>query len=288
MVTFANIRSYAFQVGWRAYLWRTAVRQFYKRILRRDLEIRLPTGLPLHLPRDSHFASVVWLTQGRADEGCEEMLLRFLKPVADFLDIGAHLGYYSLWYAPRVRQIHAFEPDPRNHRWLERNSLRAANVRVNHLAVSDRTGTVEFRQDASSAQSHVLTDGHRKGEACISVPCTTIDTYWKQNGQGSVCAFKVDVEGHEISVLRGAAEMLKACRPMGLIETSHTNREKLIGVLEPLRYKAIAAVRSGREIVLMEMNNRFSETHDFTMAFLVPEEKYLEWNAGSGRSKRAI
>ena len=82
--------------------------------------------------------------------------------------------------------------------------------------------------------------------------------------------------------------MLKACRPLGLIETSHTNREKLIGVLEPLRYKAIAAVRSGREIVLMEMNNRFSETHDFTMAFLVPEEKYLEWNAGTGRSKRAI
>jgi FkbM family methyltransferase len=283
VINFEGIHGYARQVGWGPYLWRTFVRQFCKRILRRDLELRLPTGLTLHLPRNSHYASVVWLTQGHADEGCEEILLRSLHPEEDFLDIGAHLGYYSLWCAPRVRRVHAFEPDPRNHPWLQQNARRAANVVVNQAAVSDSAGEITLCQHPSSAESHVLTPrpGAESLHPLIRVPCTTIDIYWRQQGLPPVCAFKVDVEGHELPVLRGAVDMMNTCRPVGLIETTHQNKTGLCLMLESLRYKAVAAVRAGTAIKLMEMDGCFSEANDFTMVFLVPEEKYPVWSARS-------
>jgi len=254
----------------------------YKRILRQDLEITLATGLVLHLPRDSHYASEVWLTNGHTDGGCEEILLCSLNPKSDFLDIGAHLGYYSIWCAPRVRQVHAFEPDPRNHRWLGSNALRAANVVVNHLAVSDHSGTLDLCQDASSAQSHVLANVPAvRSPDCIRVSCTTVDAYWEAQGRKPVCGFKIDVEGHELSVLRGAVELMATCRPTGLIETCHGKRIELAALLASLNYKAIATVHSGRGISLIEMGAGFSLDHHFTMAFLVPEEKFANWVAES-------
>jgi FkbM family methyltransferase len=279
MIDIEGMRGYAHLVGWGPYIWRTFVRQFCKRILRRDLELRLPTGLMLHLPRNSHYASVVWVTQGHADEGCEEILLRSLHPGEDFLDIGAHLGYYSLWCAPCVRRVHAFEPDPRNHPWLEQNARRAANVVVNQAAVSDSAGEITLCQHPSSAESHVLTPrpGEESLHPLIRVPCTTIDIYWRQQCQPRICAFKIDVEGHELPVLRGAVEMMTACRPVGLIETTHKHKPELCPLLESLRYRAFAAVRMKTGRTLVEMGPQFSEAYDFTMVFLIPEESVESW-----------
>ena len=154
---------------------------------------------------------------------------------------------------------------------------------VNQTAVSDSAGEITLCQHFSSAESHVLTPrpGAESLYPLIRVPCTTIDTYWRQHSQPRICAFKVDVEGHELPVLRGAAEMMNTCRPVGLIETIHQNKAGLLLVLESLRYKAVAAVRAGTAIKLVEMDGDFSEAHDFTMVFLVPEEKYPVWSACS-------
>ena len=275
MINFESMRGYARLVGWGPYLWRTFVRQFAKRVLRCDLELRLPTGLKLHLPRSSHYASVVWLTQAHVDEGCEEILFAWLETGGDFFDVGAHLGYYSLWCAPRVRRVHAFEPDRRNQPWLQQNAIRAGNITVNFAAVSDFYGEIILCQDPSSAQSHVVGAGELAISAnpSVRVPCTTLDRYWHEQGRPSVGALKIDVEGHELAVLRGATEIFKVCRPIGLIETVHAHRQELVAMLDAWQYRAVAAVASPAGRVLTVMDANFSPACDFTMVFLVPSEK---------------
>jgi len=117
---------------------RFVVRQFYKRILRRDYPYRLPTGLVLHCPPGNSFGSEVILSGADVDWGAEQILARFLEPHGAFIDVGAHIGYYSLYMRPLVREVHAFEPDRRNFVWLQRNCAGVAGVVTLPVAVSDR------------------------------------------------------------------------------------------------------------------------------------------------------
>jgi len=279
MIDFHSIRAYSRKVGWITYFLRTSRRQFYKRLLRSDLKIRLPTGLSLHLPRESHYASEVWLTRGHVDDGCEEILLHALRPDQDFLDVGAHLGYYSLWCAPAVRCVHAFEPDPRNHNWLRQNAEQTTNIVARYSAVSDFSGEIALCQDVSSAQSHVVdfSKPEQSQQRCVRVPCTTIDAYWAQQERPSICALKVDVEGHEIAVLAGAREVFTACRPIGLIETCFQNVHRLRLWSASVAYRSFAIVRLRQRTEIVEINEGFDSGHDFTMAFLVPNERADAW-----------
>ncbi len=283
MSIFSSLRPYARRVGYATCYWRTFVRQFNKRILRRDLEIALPTGLRLHLPKDSHYASVVWVTHARADDGCEELFLQALRADADLIDVGAHLGYYSLWCSPRVHRIHAFEPDPRNLDWLETNARRAPNVTIVRSAVSDFTGMVAITQHFSSAQTHIAASiGTADGEgAVLNVACTRLDDYWEAQGRPAICALKVDVEGHENTVFGGAIELMKACQPVWLVETSRNNYRQVEPLLTGLGYEVLAAVPNRVGVSLCRLADILDTDVAFSMAFVVPGRDVASWVARS-------
>ena len=112
-------------VGPLRWAWRTARRQFYKRILCRDHRMQLPTGQWMTLPIVDHFASEAFITNADVDWGSEQLLFSLLGGKGAFLDIGAHIGYYSLYMLPRVEAVYAFEPDPRVRALLEKTSARS-------------------------------------------------------------------------------------------------------------------------------------------------------------------
>ena len=279
MSIFSSLRPYARRVGYIACYWRTAVRQFNKRVLRRDLEITLPTGLRLNLPKESHYASVIWVTQALTDDGCEQLLLRALRPEAEMIDVGAHLGYYSLWCSPRVRRVHAFEPDPRNLEWLETNARRALNVTIIRSAVSDFTGTVALTQHASSAQTHVTPPDEVNGRngPLLTVPCTRLDDYWEALGRPAICALKVDVEGHEVAVFRGAVELMKTCQPVWLVEISRSNYRDAEPLLTKLGFVVLAALPNSNGVALCRIEEIFETEVEFSMAFVVPSRDAAAW-----------
>ena len=239
------------------------------------LRLRLPTGLSLRLPRNSHFASVAWVTGGHADEGCEELLLQHLRSNADFFDVGAHLGYYSLWCAPRVRRVHAFEPDPRNHAWLASNVGSLEGALIVHEAISSEVGEVTLLQDESSAQSRVEFGPRSAAVRAVTVPCTTLDAYWTRVGQPSVCAIKIDVEGHEIPVLQGGRQLVAACRPTILLETEPAHLLELHAWCDAAGYSVYAAVRETSGMKLAPLVNQQPTGVEFTMAFLMPSTRPL-------------
>ena len=112
------------EVGYHKFFYRYSIRQFYKRILRKDNSIKLNRGITINLPRNSRFGTEFFLKNGSVDWGSEEYLIKYLDKQKSFLDIGANIGYYSLLVSPYCHRVYAFEPDLRSIAALKENALR--------------------------------------------------------------------------------------------------------------------------------------------------------------------
>ncbi|MDQ6948818.1 MAG: FkbM family methyltransferase, partial [Actinomycetota bacterium] len=155
----------------------------------------------------------------------KRMFLRaHCRPGTTVLDIGAHIGLYSVVMARAVGEggrVISFEPTPGTRDALRRTiGLNGLNglVAVRADAVTDRSGTVNFHDtadDLSNANSVVA--GPRSMRS-YTVPATTVDDVVASVGDVPVSCLKIDVEGGEIGVLRGAAEALRRWRPAIALE----------------------------------------------------------------------
>ena len=151
-----------------------------------------------------------------------EVLERCLKPGDVFVDVGANIGYLTAVGASLVGpsgQVHSFEPVPDYFRRLE--ALRAANptyaIHVNQVALGDRRGTAEIAQAADGNIGwNTMVPGLLEGDAARarhSVPIQPLDEYLAERGIAQVALLKIDAEGFELPVLRGASAFLERARP---------------------------------------------------------------------------
>jgi len=154
-----------------------------------------------------------------------------------FIDVGAHLGWFSLLASsligPRGRVV-AFEPSSLMRARLQSNvELNgSANVLVSNLALSNAKGT---RRLHGGQTEHLglltIESGFREiGDvAAETVEVTTFDDWWVNNGRLQIDLMKVDVEGHEIAVMKGATEALSAGSIREMILEVSTSREPDVG-----------------------------------------------------------
>ncbi|MHA7648541.1 FkbM family methyltransferase [Mycobacterium sp. ML4] len=150
----------------------------------------------------------------------------FVTNGATVVDIGASWGLFTYHLARRVGksgQVFSFEPHPDNAPMLRKLERAQPNVHFGQVAVSDEPGTAQLlvpehhrRQvTAQGSLAHGF-DGQGVDVQQIEVPLVRLDDVL---GPGVDVDFvKIDVEGHEMSVLRGGADMLRRCRPAILIE----------------------------------------------------------------------
>jgi FkbM family methyltransferase len=123
-----------------------------------------------------------------------------------FWDIGAHKGFISLAAAGLVGDggtVVAIEPSSVNRDFLERHLRwnRVANARVIAAALSDHERTAAFGGMGSSV-------AFKLGEGSERVPVRTLATLARELGLHGPAVLKVDVEGEEAAVLRGAGPVL--------------------------------------------------------------------------------
>ncbi|MGH2361731.1 MAG: FkbM family methyltransferase [bacterium] len=137
-------------------------------------------------------------------------LTHYLRPGDTFLDVGAHAGSFSLLAARLVGptgRVIAIEPDPQNLDLLRANIARngcSAAVQIVAAAAAARDGTVRFAR-ASAASSRV--QGQLVGiedATAIEIPAVQLDAFAALKPR----LIKVDVEGGEINVLKGAPGLL--------------------------------------------------------------------------------
>jgi FkbM family methyltransferase len=140
------------------------------------------------------------------------------------IDVGAWYGPWSQRLARRADRLVAFEPTPR---FDVLRQILPANAEVVRAAVSDREGAGELwttgrGNGAEGLASLQRRDGHGSS---MTVQLVRIDDL----GLTGVRFMKVDVEGHELAVLRGAADVIKRDRPRLLLEV-----EARMQPIEPL------------------------------------------------------
>ena len=152
----------------------------------------------------------------------EEKLLRRLAPTLAgqvVLDVGANSGDYSRFVAqvaPTAR-ILAFEPHPRTFATLSARVPREAVEPLN-IALGDREGRLQLHDfaasDGSTQASLSLESVRLYGEGTVShdVTCTTLDAFMAERGIERIAYLKIDTEGHDLAVLRGAARALRERR----------------------------------------------------------------------------
>ena len=139
-------------------------------------------------------------------------LVDFLQPGDTFIDVGSHVGYYSLLarqvVGPTGRVV-AFEPNPETFATL------AANVMINgygnflayNSAVGDRYGTLEFNINVEDeGMSSLVFKSPRSSQ--IKVHVTTLDAFAMMARVQNVRMLKIDVEGFEENVITGGNKLI--------------------------------------------------------------------------------
>lgn len=141
------------------------------------------------------------------------------------VDVGGHIGLWSYNLAPAFQQVHAFEPVAEHRACFERNcaeQLLADRIRLYGLALGMTEGRVSIHTAPTSSG-----DSWVKGAG--DIPMVTLDS----QGLQGVDFIKVDCEGYEENVLRGAIETIKRDRPVIIVEQKRDMATSRFG-LEPL------------------------------------------------------
>lgn len=167
------------------------------------------------------------LATGAYEPPVQEALAAQLRPGDVVLDVGANVGFISLLAARLVGpagRVVAFEPVPANAGLARRNAARNGfgHVEVVQAAVGDRDGRCRLVL-ARHAGGAALAGAPTPPDACgeLEVALVTLDGWLAARAgslPGPVRLLKVDVEGAEEAVLRGAAALLRGQRPRVLLE----------------------------------------------------------------------
>jgi FkbM family methyltransferase len=157
---------------------------------------------------------------GTIETAEREFVRQALKAGDVFFDIGANLGLFTLTAARRVGpsgHVYAFEPSRREAQYLQRNLElnQLTNVTIVMQAVSDQCGTARFAIAADGGNNSLMKNAHpqQQIQEWQDVEVTTLDTFVAAYNVPRVDLMKIDVEGGEVNVLRGAAHLLNGFQP---------------------------------------------------------------------------
>jgi FkbM family methyltransferase len=208
--------------------------------------------VPLILLRNGEWQPEVW-----------ESLSPALPKGAVFLDVGAHIGTFTLKAARQVGpdgKVVAFEPNPESAALL-RDNLSANhldNVAVEEIACTDKDQELTLyaapiKNTGASSLSHANAEyGDGPALRSFHVRGRPIDDVVAELKLGRVDAIKMDVEGAELQVIRGAVETLKRFHPKIVLEmvpeqlaSFHTTPEEVAALIRSTGYTMGAPVNPG-------------------------------------------
>jgi FkbM family methyltransferase len=198
----------------------------------------------------------------QAYEFAEKELISFIKPEVA-IDVGAHLGSFTLLLAKYAKVVVAVEPDPRAVRML------ASNISANRLS-----NVIVFPYACSSSDDRELSLKLKRGgtssivqspDGDVTVRAIKVDTIVEALRLEKVSFLKVDVEGHELEVLRGAQNTLSKYRPILLVELWPENAREAEIFLQKLRY-------SLARVLTRHAKGRLAPYHPAVNCLYLPQE----------------
>ena len=162
---------------------------------------------------------------GTDDTGVLEQLKRVYTTLNDTddslisVDVGSYIGVISLamsHFGPSKHFIHSFEADELNYSKLKENVYhsKTSSITIHKTAVANYVGLSNFTRYKDPGNNHLGVEISTSDvlSGVFKVPVTTLDLFADQIGVDKIDVLKIDVEGFDFEVLKGAKQLLKEKR----------------------------------------------------------------------------
>jgi FkbM family methyltransferase len=221
-----------------------------------------------NLPNTWHFAiSYIWHDAGLSI--VEKHLNSFYSNEFAYFDIGSNVGLRSVYALSENRPTVLFDPNPEVSKickqMIEANNF--INYRLEQSGVSDQEGQLRFYISSSAYMSSFDKEHAAKDKivAEINIPVTTMNLFLEANQQYQPKILKIDVEGFEINVLRGATQLLENYHPAILIEILDTgqNRKEIIEFMTTYGYEAYYLWNKNNGMLEKAVSNNPKQNHNY-------------------------
>lgn len=207
-----------------------------------------------------------------------ETLFSLLRDDYTVLDAGANIGYLTLHFAKTCRRVYSFEPDSKTFSDLARNVAENpfTNITLFQKALGETAGnyTLYKLYINNPGANRILTTPPESLAASEKVEVTTLDTLFEQGQFEKIDLMKVDVEGFELFLMRGATKLIKTWRPILFMELAEVNlnaqgctARSLVSFVEGLGYE----IKDAKNLRAMDKDNLV-----YTDVVCFPMEKRTE------------
>ena len=202
-----------------------------------DIAIRHPWWPEFRLKLNCYRHRGYWYKGRKREHRVMQAITALAKPGDTVIDVGGHIGFVTLHLrglVGKTGRVVVFEPGPNTLPYLRANIAPFANGELVEAACGDQNGEVDFWIEGLSGQNNSLNRKYRNFDANrkkayssedmhrITVPMMSIDSYLAATGLRP-SLLKIDVEGAEDLVLRGAERCLAQIRPAIIVEvTEHS------------------------------------------------------------------
>lgn len=239
----------------------------------RRLAERLSRGVVLRrrLPRDFQRLPLFvtpeaglrhWAGLAGVDRHLLDMARELVKPGAVVWDVGANVGLFAFSAAAKAGPsglVVAVEPDvwlahliDRSSREINQKKIPAAQVRVLCAAASAELHVTELQiAERARASNHLAgisgssqTGGFRHRQPTLSVPLDSLLEFFP-----APSVLKIDVEAHEVQVLRGASRLLDSARPVIWCEVDPKNAHEVSDLLRQKNYRLFGAASNPHPLI---------------------------------------
>jgi FkbM family methyltransferase len=163
-----------------------------------------------------------------------------IQPHQTILDIGAHIGLYSVFFSKKLGdtgKVICFEPTPRTFSILKQtaNLNALTNCVLVNAAIAERSGILKFNltsEDGEGSNANSLVKTERSVNS-TDVKVYSIDDYRREQ-KLKIGVLKIDVEGYELNALKGAKETFQNDKPLGILALHPASIKQLGQTLEQI------------------------------------------------------
>lgn len=198
---------------------------------------------------------------------------RFVKSEDEVCDIGANMGFYTIWFSKFISKglIHSFEPDDKNFDRLNKNvNLNQITpiVKLNKFLISEVNGNLKFTVGLDG-ENHISL----KENLGVTVKVSkSLDLYAEENKIHHFAYVKIDVEGFELAVLQGSKTLLSENKISVIqleinstVQNSDTDIDTLLNFLKIHNYQLCSYDVPKNQLVKIEYfsaRENYFATHD--------------------------